>query len=474
LLFSSIEFLFAFLPGALLLYFLTPARLKNSALLLLSLLFYAWGGGGLLLLLLLSIASNYALGLLVARARGRAGLRRLCVAGSVLVNLGILGTFKYADFAFGQWTRLAGLVGAPPLEPLGLLLPIGISFYTFQSMSYVFDVARGRSPAFANPVDFALYVAMFPQLIAGPIVRFHEIAQQIRSRRSGLSDFSEGAMRFCWGLVKKIVVADSVAEIADAAFGAPAATLPLWAAWAGVLAYTLQIYFDFSAYSDMAIGLGRMLGFRLPENFERPYSALSITDFWRRWHITLSAWFRDYLYIPLGGSRHGIARTGTNLVVVFLLVGLWHGAAWTFVAWGAYHGVLLIGERVSARRYVEAAPRPALARALTLLLVMLGWVLFRADDLRHAAHYYAALAGLGSSAPQPELLLAATTRNSAILLLASAVFVLPRSLRLGSAIESGRGVWLDASRAALMSAGLAYAGLLLVSGTYNPFLYFRF
>jgi alginate O-acetyltransferase complex protein AlgI len=474
--FSSISFLFAFLPVVLLLYFTVPRALRNTLLLLASLFFYAWGGGIFVLLLLASCASNYVLGLLVARVAERRRARSLCIAGSVAVNLAILGTFKYANFAVSQWDALAAGLGQPPLVWTALALPIGISFYTFQSMSYVFDVARGAARPFRNPLDFALYVSMFPQLIAGPIVRFHQIADQIRARRTRLADVSEGAVRFLFGLVKKVVVADSVGGIADAAFALPQPWLSTGAAWLGLLACTLQIYFDFSGYSDMAIGLGRMFGFRLPENFDRPYSALSITDFWRRWHMTLSAWFRDYLYLPLGGSRRGTARTYRNLVAVFLLVGLWHGANWTFVAWGVYHGALLIFERVSGRRFLEAAPRPALQRALTLLLVVLGWVLFRATDLAHAGSFYAALCGLGGDPGSlaPGFAEALTTRNLTVLCLATLVFVLPRGFRGGPTLERAPGRWLDAARAALLLVAAPYAAVLILSGSYQPFLYFQF
>lgn len=472
--FSSIEFLFAFLPAALLLYFLAPRRLRNGCLLIASLFFYTWGGGVFLLLLLASVATNYFVGLVVAPDRERPLARRVGIVISVAVNLGILATFKYANFAVDQWNGVREAFGGSALEWTALALPIGISFYTFQSMSYVFDVARGVARPFRNPADFALYVVMFPQLIAGPIVRFREISEQILQRHTSLDDAYAGVLRFSFGLAKKVIVADSVGAIADACFGIPAAELSTPAAWLGILAYTLQIYFDFSAYSDMAIGLGRLFGFRLPENFDRPYSALSITDFWRRWHITLSAWFRDYLYVPLGGNRGSTVVTYRNLVTVFLLVGLWHGANWTFVIWGAFHGSLLILERISGRRFTTEAPLPAVQRALTLLLVMLGWVVFRAADLAQAGSYYAALFGAGGAGGALEVTLALTTRNVLVLVLASFVFALPRDLRIGPEIEAGSAPWLAPARAAVMLLGLPYVGLLIMSGSYSPFLYFQF
>ena len=385
--FSSIEFLFLFLPVVLLAYRVVPARARNGTLLAASLLFYTWGGGAFVLILAASIAIDYCAGWMVddARERGLPRRRALGIALSVAVNVGLLAYFKYANFFVAQWNDLGDAVGIGTIAWTSVALPIGISFFTFQSMSYTLDVARGRARHLRNPVDFALYVSLFPQLIAGPIVRFHEIADQMRERTTRLEDFAEGALRFSHGLVKKVVVADAVAPIADAAFGLDAADLTTPAAWLGVAAYTIQIYFDFSGYSDMAIGLGRMFGFTFPENFRRPYSALSVTDFWRRWHITLSNWFRDYLYVPLGGNRASAAATYRNLIVVFLLVGFWHGANWTFLAWGVYHGGLLIAERLTGQRPVRDASWPWLRRAVTLLAVVVGWAIFRADSIWHAA-----------------------------------------------------------------------------------------
>jgi len=471
--FSSIEFLFFFLPAALALYLVSPRPLRNLTLLLASLLFYTWGGGVLVLLLLGSVAANYLLGLVVATSRGVR--RRAAVAVAVALNLGILGVFKYLNFGVAQWNAVQLAFGGAEIDWAPVALPIGISFYTFQSMSYILDVNRGAARVLRNPVDFGLYVSMFPQLIAGPIVRFHEISEQIADRRLTVAGFGAGALRFSHGLVKKVVVADSLAVIADAVFELPADSLAVGSAWIGLLAYTLQIYFDFSGYSDMAIGLGAMLGFRLPENFHRPYSALSVTDFWRRWHITLSNWFRDYLYFPLGGSHGTRARTYANLVTVFLLVGLWHGAQWTFVVWGAYHGALLVFERATGRRFLTQAPGAALQRALTFLLIMLGWVVFRSESLEYAGAFYTSLLSLGGvSELAPQLIGALTVRNSAILLLASLVVLLPRELCLGPTLENGAAPWVGAARAAILLLGLPYAFLLIMSGTYSPFLYFQF
>jgi alginate O-acetyltransferase complex protein AlgI len=341
-------------------------------------------------------------------------------------------------------------------------------------MSYTVDVARGRRAHLRNPIDFALYVALFPQLIAGPIVRFHEIADQLGDRRAGMDAFAEGAVRFTHGLVKKVVVADAVAVVADAAFATPAGELTAVTAWLGVTAYTLQIYFDFSGYSDMAIGLGRMFGFRFPENFARPYSAVSVTDFWRRWHMTLSNWFRDYLYIPLGGSRDGASRTYRNLWVVFLLTGLWHGAAWTFVAWGAYHGALLVAERLVGQRPTGPTNLEPVRRAATLLAVMVGWVLFRAETLTGALGYLRAMVAPGSLEVAPQVAEVLDLRVTLVLAMASLVVLLPRHLVLGPTLERARGAAPAAARLAVFGLALPYALLLMAGGSFSPFLYFRF
>jgi alginate O-acetyltransferase complex protein AlgI len=471
--FSSIEFLFAFLPAALGLYFLAPRRLRNATLLAISLLFYAFGSGALVGILLVSIVADYGFGRVVGSTMPGSPWRRAAITGSVMVNLAILGSFKYVDFGLTQWNGVAGRFGATPIELIHLSLPVGISFYTFQSMSYVIDLARGRAQPRRDPVGFALFVALFPQLVAGPIVRFHEIADQIRERRERLADVAEGALRFGFGLCKKVIVADTLAPLANAAFELGPEQLSPAVAWLGLLAYTLQIYFDFSGYSDMAIGLGRVFGFRLPENFARPYSALSITDFWRRWHISLSAWFRDYLYVPLGGSRRGPTRTYLNLAAVFVLVGLWHGAAWTFIAWGMYHGALLVAERAFGWRRLDASDGSVPYRAFTFLAVMLGWVLFRASDLTHAADYASALAGWGASETAPGVTLLLSTRVLATLALGSLVPLLPRDFSGGRLVGSSRGLVAATVRISLLAA-VPYALVLVMSGTFSPFLYFQF
>ena len=472
--FSSITFLFFFLPIALAITAVLPERLRNVWLLGCSLVFYTWGSGALVGLLIISTGVDYLLGR-VAGAAVRVGNRRqlhAAVAGSVIVNLSLLGYFKYANFLVEQLNAL----GFGTIAQTSVTLPIGISFFTFQSMSYTIDVSRGRAEALRNPIDFALYVSLFPQLVAGPIVRFHEIAAQLRPRRLSLAGASDGAVRFTHGLAKKVIVADNVSPIADAAF-ANSGSLTMPGAWIGILAYSVQIYFDFSGYSDMAIGLGKMLGFDFPENFARPYSAVSITDFWRRWHITLSNWFRDYLYIPLGGSRGGSSRTYLNLSIVFFLTGLWHGANWTFIVWGALHGTLLIIERATNQRPVDPAARAAMARRLAAFVtVTLAWVFFRAADLSEALQYFGDLfAGGVSDSRGGRFFDPTTTRRSQIALVVGlATVLLPAGVLTGRRLQNTTSQRGHALRFAYIATVLPITLLLVATSTFSPFLYFQF
>jgi alginate O-acetyltransferase complex protein AlgI len=477
--FSSIPFLFAFLPLVLLGYFiLRGTEARNYWLLAASLVFYTWGGGFFVLILLASIILNYGFGLLAAKARsqGRKHKLHLCVLGSVAVNIGLLGYYKYINFAIHELNRAAASFGfMQPIAWESVILPIGISFFTFQSMSYVFDIARGDCEPQRRFSRFALYVSMFPQLIAGPIVRYYDVAAQLPAREHSTSLFYEGMIRFVHGLVKKVVLADAAGAVAESCFGLPAGELTTSAAWLGAFAYTLQIYFDFSAYSDMAIGLGKMFGFTFPENFRRPYSALSITDFWRRWHITLSTWIREYLYIPLGGNRVSTPRLYTNLLLVFFLTGLWHGANWTFILWGLYHGALLIIERILGQRETsrEQASHRTLRRALTLLLVLIGWVLFRSEDVPQALAFYQHMFvphALGLPVAAQESL---NHRHTLTLLLSSLVFFLPHRWQMAAFLTSGHRI-AATYRWFLLLVALPYALLLVFSGTFSPFLYFQF
>jgi alginate O-acetyltransferase complex protein AlgI len=477
LVFSSPTFLFFFLPAVLAAYYILPRRARNLVLLVASLAFYAYDSGALIVLLLVSTVVDFVAGLIVARGRSRGETRliRLGVTLSVLVNIGLLGYFKYANFVVDQFNAVGSALGWGDIAWQSVVLPIGISFYTFQTMSYTIDVARGRAEPIGNLLDFALFVSLFPQLIAGPIVRFHEISDEIRGRRSTLDDFSEGVVRFAHGLAKKVIVADAAGLVVEEVFRLQPGELTTAAAWLGVSAYTLQIYFDFSGYSDMAIGLGRMFGFHFPENFRRPYSALSITDFWRRWHITLSNWFRDYLYIPLGGSRTTTAGTYRNLTIVFFLVGLWHGASWTFVIWGIYHGVLLVAERITGQRPVgDDAPNSWPRRLYTLFAVMVGWVFFRSTSLDQAVSILEAMLTFQSGPLPASVAVVLTTRVQLTMILASLVILLPRDFVGGIVIPHASGRLAVAGRMGLMLVGLPYAVALVATGTFSPFLYYQF
>ena len=477
--FSSVTFIWIFLPVVLLAATIAPRSLRNAVLLVASLGFYAWGGGTVVFWLLCSIVANFGFGLYVERfldADNRRGATSV-VAVSMVTNLALLVWFKYANFLVDQIATVISWFGGdgPHLAPIAL--PIGISFFTFQAMSYSIDVYRRRAHALRNPIDFALYIAFFPQLIAGPIVRFHEIAPQLRKRNVTADDLTAGVLRFAHGLAKKVIIADAAARLADQAFATPNAEMNFLTAWVGALAYTVQIYFDFSGYSDMAIGLGTMFGFTFPENFRRPYSSVSITDFWRRWHITLSTWFRDYLYVPLGGSRGSQRETLRNLMIVFILTGLWHGANWTFIVWGAYYGVLICLERVTNQRPVGDADVSARAarRAVTLLLVMFGWVIFRAVDMSQAGTMMSSMIAptLDPLASQVQWGLPGFDTIAVVLGMATAL--LPGDWVAGPWLASGRrSARLVAARAGLILTAFPYALLIIQAGTLSPFIYFRF
>jgi len=476
--FSGIPFLFYYLPILLLVYFAVPAshrHARNLVLLIASLLFYAWGEGLYVLLLLFSITINHKI------AQRLLTQNKTALIVGVIVNLGLLAWYKYAGFAaqslgFNHWQ-------APPL-------PLGISFFTFQSISYLVDVYRKQAKPASSFIESALYISSFPQLIAGPIVRYKHVAEQIFSRTESFAQFNLGIRFFIIGLAQKVLIANLVGETADAAFGAVPQELNALAAWIGLLAYGLQIYFDFAGYSNMALGLGHMLGFKFPRNFDTPYSAQSITLFWRRWHMTLSEWFRDYLYIPLGGNRGGTAVTIFNLWLVFILCGLWHGAAWTFILWGAWHGLFLSIERVGLGRLLLRLWQP-LRHLYLLVVVFLAWVLFRAESIRHALDYYAALFGLNSNSsdalpflfnPQTaamlalSLILATSLPSRFISLFKSTLSTkpfasMPSQTELTPALDSA---FITSIYYLSLFAVFVLCVAALVSNTYNPFIYFRF
>ncbi len=475
--FASPLFLWYFMPAVLAAVLIAPRHWRNGIVGSASLVFYAVGAGPTTLLLLACMVVNYVVGPALEPDDWDVApkQRRRLLTGVLVFDVAVRVTWKYAGFASEQAAGLASFTGLD-LPTVSLILPIGISFYTFHHISYVVDVYRGERPALRNKISFVAYIAMFPQLVAGPIVRYREIADQLAPPRSDrLDDIAAGFPRFALGLIKKVVIADSLAPVVDACFATPADQMTTAIAWVGAIGYTLQLYFDFSGYSDMAIGLGRMLGFRLPENFARPYSSASITEFWRRWHMSLSRWFRDYVYIPLGGNRHGDRITYRNLWIVFALAGLWHGASWTFLLWGLYHGTALVIER--RRGYAVASTDPLVRcarRALTLLIVVFGWVLFRSPDLGTALVFvqHMIIPDFGGLTDVVDASL--THQRLMILLLAVLAFLLPAQPVTGRYLESVQSRPAAVLRVGLMTVGLAYSALLVTTGTFSPFLYYRF
>ncbi len=483
--FSSHLFVYYFLPLVLVVYYALPRRFKHAALALLSYGFYGWANPAFMGLMLASTVVDYLCGRGIAGdgdgdggdrieqlAPGgpRTARQRRLVALSVIANLSLLGFFKYFNFAVDNYNALLAWLGLEALASesvMRVVLPLGISFYTFQSMSYTIDVYRGHARALSNFVDFACYVSLFPQLVAGPIIRFSEIEEQLRERRHTLEKFARGVAFLSVGMAKKVLLANPCGKVADTVFDAgSAAALD---AWFGTLAYAFQIYFDFSGYSDMAIGLGLMLGFVFPKNFDSPYRAESITDFWRRWHVSLSSWLRDYLYKPLGGNRKGRRRTFINLALVMLLGGLWHGAAWNFVVWGAFHGLLLALERLRGRRSLFYPLPAALRRAGTFFLVLLSWVLFRSESLGLAVDRFSEMAGLATGAPASALVAGVIYQPYYLLTLAAAAGITWLAPQTWDWTRSLPG-WKAAACAALLAAAL----LVLNTQSFNPFIYFIF
>lgn len=462
MIFSSIPFLYYFLPVVLLVYGLTPREGKNAVLLLFSLVFYGWGEPKYLAVMLVCTALGYGFGLALGRA-GRPGVRKALLAASVLSSLSFLVYFKYADFFLFNFNALTGA----SLPLLQLTLPVGISFYTFQILSYTVDVYRGEAQVQKNPIDLACYVTMFPQLIAGPIVRYTDVAEQLKQR--GRGDFQKGASRFLVGLGKKILFANLLGEVCAAWRGTQNGSVLF--SWLYAVSYTLHIYFDFSGYSDMAIGLGTLLGFRFPENFNYPYIAASVTEFWRRWHMTLSRWFRDYVYIPLGGNRKGMGKQLRNILIVWLLTGFWHGAAWNFLCWGLYFAALLILEKLVLLRFLEK--HRIFGHVYLLLAVVFGFVLFDASTLSGAWDCIRGMLGLGglpiASAEEVYLL-----KSNALLLILAALGATPLPKRIAKALEARCPKAAALLHPAALCALLLICTAYLVDGSYNPFLYFRF
>lgn len=471
--FSSHIFLFYFLPLALLLYYASPRALKHLMLTLVSYVFYGWWNPWFTLLMLGSTVIDYGCGKLITAEGASRRQRKTGMVISVISNLSILAFFKYSAFFAGNLSAASEAIGMGvvvlPEFFYNVVLPVGISFYTFQSMSYSIDLYRGHAVPARNFVDFACYVSMFPQLVAGPIVRYGSVADQLRDRPHTIEGFVAGFTRFNWGFAKKIILANPMGVIADACFGAGEGVLTAPMAWLGVAAYAFQIYYDFSAYSDMAIGLGRMFGFQFPENFDSPYKSKSITEFWRRWHISLSSFLRDYLYIPLGGNRKGPSRTYLNLMLVMLIGGLWHGAQWTFVAWGAIHGGMLAFERLMGKESWYARLPDPVRVGITFGIVLITWVFFRAENFEVASRYLGAMFGFGGDAPASAVLTGSLLRPANLFffaLCAGICWAAPRSARV-----------LEIMTPVKVIGGLVLlvlgVGLMFTQG-FNPFLYFQF
>ena len=464
--FSSTIFLCVYLPLVLLGYYICPKKGRNLFLLIASLVFYAWGEPKYVFLMIFSILVNYIFGRLMDKNRGRQKRMKLLLVLSVVIDIGLLSVFKYTDFII---TNVNAIFGSS-FDLLNIALPIGISFYTFQAMSYTIDVYRNDVRGQKNLIDFGMYITMFPQLIAGPIVRYADVQDQLAERSVTTADFSEGVMRFVVGLGKKVLLANQMGAVWSEIYALGGDVSALMA-WTGAIAYTFQIYFDFSGYSDMAIGLGRMFGFKFPENFRYPYQSVSITDFWRRWHITLSTWFKEYLYIPLGGNRCGLARQALNLLIVWSLTGFWHGAGWNFVMWGLYYFVILFIEKLFLLKALDKLPK-LFRHVYALLLIVIGWVIFASDDVGVLLPYLGSMFGANGAVGGMDVY---TLFTKAVLLIICCVASteLPKRLFL-SATGAMNEKAAFTIKSVMTIALLALSMILLIGDSYNPFLYFRF
>ena len=471
--FSSIFFLFTFLPLSLLLYWMSPAKIKNFTLLAVSLFFYAWGEPVYVLLMIASILTNFVFGIFIESEliKEKRAVRRALFISAVVFNILILGFFKYYGFLAENINALFNADIAYSELPL----PIGISFYTFQVLSYVIDVYLGKVRLQRNPVSFALYVTMFPQLIAGPIVRYSDIESQLEQRNVSAAKFGEGAQRFIQGLGKKVLLANSMGALWDITQAMDMTGISVFSAWLGIIAYTFQIYFDFSGYSDMAIGLGKMFGFEFMENFDHPYVSRSVTEFWRRWHISLGTWFREYVYIPLGGNRCSRIRQIRNIMAVWMLTGLWHGASWNFVVWGIYYGCLLLIEKFFLKKSIDNAPA-IISHVYCMLAVIIGWVLFASRDIESAAAYLGVMSGASGNVLVDNAFIY-YLKSNAVMLVISLLFStgIFREIFEPEEISDKIRTRVSHSAAVILHAFILFMSTAyLVTETYNPFLYFRF
>ncbi|WP_452224844.1 MBOAT family O-acyltransferase [Lacinutrix chionoecetis] len=475
MLFSSPIFLFLFLPFTLLVYYLAPKKFKNLILLVLSLGFYTWGEKELVLLIIASALIDYSAGLIIMY-----GKRKLGLVLSILFNLSILFYFKYSDFIFSNLVETLQYFNIASYHAnsfANVILPLGISFYTFQTMSYTIDVYRGHVKANTNFIDFATYVTLFPQLIAGPIVRYSHIEKEIKSRKTSYPLFAEGVERFIIGLAKKMIIANNCAFLVDGIFNLPPNESSALIAWLGVIAYSFQIYFDFSGYSDMAIGLGKMFGFNFPENFNYPYISKSIQEFWRRWHMTLSSWFKDYLYISLGGNRKGNMRTYINLFIVFFVTGLWHGASWTFVIWGISHGLFIIIEKLGLNKLLKKGGN-AISVFYALFTVNVTWPIFRSDTITEAINYIKMMFNFKAST-NFEYLNFYLSKETLIVLLFALIFSTPVHRTFKAYMEkinpeSIKFKTVQSLKIVSLFSLLFISYMYIATDSYNPFIYFRF
>lgn len=464
--FSSTIFLCVYLPLVLLGYYICPKKGRNLFLLIVSLVFYAWGEPKYVFLMIFSILVNYIFGRLMDKHRENKKRLKLMLVLSVVIDIGLLSVFKYTDFII---TNVNAIFGSN-FDLLNIALPIGISFYTFQAMSYTIDVYRDDVRVQKNLIDFGMYITMFPQLIAGPIVRYADVQDQLAERSVTTADFSEGVMRFVVGLGKKVLLANQMGAVWSDIYALGGDVSALMA-WTGAIAYTFQIYFDFSGYSDMAIGLGRMFGFKFPENFRYPYQSVSITDFWRRWHITLSTWFKEYLYIPLGGNRRGLARQALNLLIVWSLTGFWHGAGWNFVMWGLYYFVILFIEKLFLLKALDKLPK-FFRHVYALLLIIIGWVIFASDDVSVLLPYLGSMFGANGAIGGMDVY-TLLTKAALLVICCIASTELPKKLFLSAAGAMNEKAAFTL-KSVLTIALLALSMILLIGDSYNPFLYFRF
>ncbi len=467
--FSSLTFMFVFLPIVLILYYIVPKKFKNLFILISGLIFYAWGEPVYVLIMIVSTLIDYTAGLLIYRFDKSKTIKRICLIVSLLMNLGLLGVFKYSGFIMQNIDIIFGTSLYDPNHALPL--PIGISFFTFQSMSYTIDMYMGKIKVQKNPISFAAFVTLFPQIVAGPIVRYDDIAKELDDRTVNLDCIYEGILKFITGVGKKVLIANNIGMLWTSVKGMETSELSVLTAWLGILAFTLQIYFDFSGYSDMAIGLGKMMGFNFPQNFNYPYQSKSISEFWRRWHITLGAWFKSYVYFPLGGSRKGKGRTVFNLAVVWLLTGIWHGASWNFILWGVLYGLVIIIEKLFLGKILERIP-DFFSWLYTIVLVILGWVLFDTADIPTALGYMGAMFGGGGT----------LVDNTAMYYLINYGVMFVIGAFACTDIFSRAAEWLKEKMPLLVnySTPIAKTAIMVLStayladATYNPFLYFNF